>query len=403
MKDLTLSSQRVLIAGLNVTVQQRNGKWYGPTPHWRILELFHNNIRGCCFGAIQMQEGAGRSICDYALDQSLEILPLNEGPYSELGRFKEEPRLYTRLLRAIAQSDYVHIRLPSWAGLAAWRCTEWLGKPYWLSIHGDWEQILSTYVQNTRATLPQIYYRFNRHLVKRSLTRAIANARCTFVIGKVLENRLIPPSVSSVVFHDSTHLASEVWSPRRVCTTNTTQLLFVGEITKAKGVHILLQAAKLLSQQGHHLCLTFVGIGPEISVLQEQKIPRIEINIKGWVQQGAEFDTLFRNADALVLPSVTEGVPRVIIEAMVRATPIIATKVGEIPEILGNGRRGWLANVNDTESLAFSIKEFLTDENSRMAKVTEASLYVKTYDKSYWSEVIRSNIEKINPKLVHAN
>ncbi len=117
--------------------------------------------------------------------------------------------------------------------------------------------------------------------------------------------------------------------------------------------------------------------------------------MKGWVAQGASFDKLFLESDALVLPSLTEGVPRVIIEAMVRATPVIGTRVGDIPEMLGEGSRGWLVPPSDSNALVEAIDNFITCKSEREAKVRDSVEHVKKYDKFYWAELIKNGLGNI--------
>lgn len=393
-------SKNVLIVGLNAIVQQQASRWLGPKPHWKIMELFYEGLRSYRFGAIQVYPGIGRTFCDYTLDNALEIIPLNDSPYARVGRIKEAPRIYARLLRAIASSDYVYIRFPSWVGLAAWRCVRWLDKPYWISLHGDWEQILGMYEYSANTALERIYYRTSRLYVQRSLRNIMAHARSTFFIGQSLCQRFVQKNVPSIAYHDTTHLATDVWELRRICAKQELTLLFVGEISKAKGVDILVGAATTLAKQGYRLRLIFVGRGPELDMLQQQQISNVMIELKGWVSQGEALDRLFLEADALVLPSLTEGVPRVIVEAMVRATPVIATTVGDIPDLLGDGRRGWLVEPGDADSLARAIEEFVASEHTRMDRVAEATQYVKNHDKVYWKRVIRLALEKVDSGLV---
>ena len=395
-------AKKVLVAGLNVVVQQSSQTWYGPTPHWKILELFYKSLQSCQFGAIQVDRRMGRSVCDYALDRSLDIVPLNEGPYARIGRLRETPRIYSRLLRTVAESDYVYIRFPSWVGLTAWRCARWLGKPYWISVHGDWERILSTYVNGAETLSERIFYQLSRMHAANALKNAIAHARSAFFVGYTLRDRLLQDGTPSIVYHDATHTAAEVWSPRRTCTQQKLTLLFVGELSKAKGVDVLMRAAEILARKGYQLRLVFVGLGPEKDTLQRQKIAGVEIELKGWVAQGQAFDQLFLNADALVLPSLTEGVPRVVVEAMVRATPVIATTVGDIPEMLGNGRRGWLVSPSNSDSLVKAVEELAGDARLRIAKTEDAIEYARMHDKTYWTQKIRGALEQMDAGLARS-
>lgn len=68
--------------------------------------------------------------------------------------------------------------------------------------------------------------------------------------------------------------------------------------------------------------------------------------------------------DALVLPSHSEGLPRVVLEAGATATPVIATRVGGIPEVVEDGRSGLLYDPGNTIALAESIDRLFQDSDS---------------------------------------
>jgi glycosyltransferase involved in cell wall biosynthesis len=394
------AAKKVFITGVSVAVQRQGTGWYGPAPHWKILEIFYSNLRQYYFGALQVFGSSGRTGYDFALPDSLEFVILNDAPYARLGRIKESPRLYSRLLRAVAASDYVYVRLPSWSGLAAWRCARWLGKPYWVSLHGDWPQILQTYVGNAHTLPLRLYYQFNQWQVERTLQKVLARAKGAFFVGQALYEHLRPDHVPSVAYQDVAHFADEVWKPQAKSRAGPVTLVFVGEVTRAKGIDVLIQALGQLADRKLQVRLIVVGRGAETAALLKQTIPGVEIDVKGWVAHGEDFDNLFRQSDALILPSRTEGVPRVVIEAMVRATPVIATRVGGVPDLLGMGSRGWLIDVDDPAGIATAVQELVSDESQRMMKVQEATSYVTVHDKTYWTEVVGAQLGQIDPDLI---
>jgi len=81
----------------------------------------------------------------------------------------------------------------------------------------------------------------------------------------------------------------------------------------------------------------------------------------------------YREADVFVLPSVSEGTPKVIPEAMAKALPIVATRVGGIPEMVTNGREGILVNPKDTAGLARALQRLAQDKELKR-KMSQASI-----------------------------
>jgi glycosyltransferase involved in cell wall biosynthesis len=132
-------------------------------------------------------------------------------------------------------------------------------------------------------------------------------------------------------------------------------LLFVGRLRIRKGVEVLLEAL----QSGMRLLIAGDG---EHRVALERKAaelggnPRVRflgrcdaVRVRG----------LLRNAAALVVPSVYEGMPLVILEAMESEVPVVASRVSGIPEVVEDGRTGWLVPPEDPCALAAALTEVL--------------------------------------------
>ena len=166
-------------------------------------------------------------------------------------------------------------------------------------------------------------------------------------------------------------------------------MLFVGELTEAKGVTVLVRALAKLKQAGIPASARFVGEGPLLEWLRREAGELgVDLQAPGWVPHGPAFDRLFQEADLLVLPSYTEGVPRVLVEAMIRATPVLATPVGDVPALLGDGTRGWLTPVGDEERLAGALREMATNPGEAERRVASASEFVRRHDADHWRAVI---------------
>jgi glycosyltransferase involved in cell wall biosynthesis len=136
----------------------------------------------------------------------------------------------------------------------------------------------------------------------------------------------------------------------------------VGNLVPVKGIDLLLRACAALRSGGQNVQLNIVGEGPlKWNLIEQTKSLGIEESVKwhGSIAQ-AELPNWYRAADLLVLPSRSEGVPNVLLEATGCNTPWVATRVGGIPEIghLGSNR---LVSTEAPDELAAAIRSMLTD------------------------------------------
>lgn len=136
-------------------------------------------------------------------------------------------------------------------------------------------------------------------------------------------------------------------------------LLFVGNLWKVKGIAFLIQAVQQLAQPD--LDLYVVGDGDLRERLTKQAADaglQSACNFAG-LQPHDRIPLWLSAADCLVLPSLSEGLPTILCEAMLCKTPIVATDVGGVSEIVRNRITGLLVPPGDRAALANAIREQL--------------------------------------------
>ncbi|MFA0783568.1 glycosyltransferase family 4 protein [Fervidibacter sacchari] len=138
-------------------------------------------------------------------------------------------------------------------------------------------------------------------------------------------------------------------------------LLYVGRLVAVKGLDLLLDAFAQLTQKWRDVELLLIGDGAEREALKHQATAlgiRDKVHFVG--AQPHERIVLWMNAgDVFCLPSRKEGFGAVLIEALACGTPVVATSVGGIPEIVTDGRVGRLVRSRDPKELAACIEEVL--------------------------------------------
>ena len=166
-------------------------------------------------------------------------------------------------------------------------------------------------------------------------------------------------------------------------------VLYLGWLEAFKGPTYLASAFLELWASHPELRLVFCGDGSERSVLEEllsEPMASGRVVFAGWVG-GETKRRAFFEADCLVLPSLREGAPNSLIEAMAVGLPVIATEVGAIPEILGFGRRGVLVPPGDPRALAVAIKGLLLNRVASRNVASEARKHVlATHDSEVTSK-----------------
>jgi len=139
-------------------------------------------------------------------------------------------------------------------------------------------------------------------------------------------------------------------------------VIFVGRLSAEKGVAALLDAWRRISDAGK---LVVIGDGPLAGLVREEAGRCRSITYLGKRPLSEVYEFMGR-ARALVCPSICyEGLPRGIIEALCRGTPVIASDLGSMPELVSDRVTGWLVPPGDAAVLACQIREALASKEAQ--------------------------------------
>jgi len=149
--------------------------------------------------------------------------------------------------------------------------------------------------------------------------------------------------------------------------------VFIGVLEAYKGVDVLLRAWEAVVQRIPDATLVVIGGGREEA--------RLRASITGSVFEDSvhfqspvprhQLPAHIDNAWCLVLPSRSEGLPRVVLEAMARARAVVATRVGGLAELVADGRNGWSVDPDDPVALAKRLVQVLSDRDAAVAMGNE--------------------------------
>jgi teichuronic acid biosynthesis glycosyltransferase TuaC len=140
-------------------------------------------------------------------------------------------------------------------------------------------------------------------------------------------------------------------------------LIFVGHLTRSKGIFELADCHANLLSAFPDLHLIVVGDGPERETFAGLASSRGMDNVVHLVgrQQPEEIPQFLSAADLFIFPSHYEGLPNALLEAMACSLPVVATRTGGIPEAVQDGENGLLADRMDTASLTSAVRVLIED------------------------------------------
>lgn len=166
---------------------------------------------------------------------------------------------------------------------------------------------------------------------------------------------------------------------------NFDTLLFIGQLIREKGCHVLIRAMKLISEKIPTIKLIIAGEGSEEDELKKLvKTLSLEKNIRfiGKLSR-MKLNNLYRTITCTVVPSLMpDNFPTVCLESISAGRPVIGSATGGIPEIIEDGQTGLLAKPNNHIELANKIIHFLSDKKAivRMSEHAHSSSTQYSFD-----------------------
>ena len=232
-----------------------------------------------------------------------------------------------------------------------------------IDLHGDWTVTPSLYLNPRLNSIARIYDALGNAVSKAVLRYSdVIRTISDYLIAK-LPRTFSKPTITFPAYTDI-ELFLEMDNNSLVLSPplrNNRYILYVGMLIYLKGIHVLLESMAKVVTQFPNQQLFIVGDGEyreELERLVHELKLENNIVFLGHLEQRLLREYL-RNCLVMVLPSFTEGLPRVVAEAMACEKPVIATAVGGIPELIKDGENGFLVQPKDTEALAERILYFI--------------------------------------------
>lgn len=180
---------------------------------------------------------------------------------------------------------------------------------------------------------------------------------------------------------------------------NETRLLYLGNISKAKGVWEIIKSLDYLAKgSGDRIKLTLAGEGKELNSLQQySEENNLNVEFPGFVRQENKAQA-FQKAHLYVFPSVHgEGMPNSVLEAMAFGLPVITTRVGGIPDFFEEGKMGLFLENRNPEHIAEKVQYLL----NRPRLMKQMSEYNYNYAKEhFYASKVARRLEDIIESVV---
>lgn len=230
----------------------------------------------------------------------------------------------------------------------------------------------------------KLYNRLDR-LSLRLADRIIAVSEALkqeLIAGGIKEKRVVV--ITNAVMADARgDASSETAALKRLsinCNDNEFLIGYAGRLSKEKGVEHLIEAAAILISGGLPMKIVIIGDGPEKGILMDMARSRgIEDKITFTGFQN-DVESWLTCLNAFVLPSLTEGTPMALLEAMACGLPCVASAVGGVPDVIENWKDGVLVQPGKAKELAEALEKIYNGKPLRQSISQEA---VRTINARY--------------------
>lgn len=261
-------------------------------------------------------------------------------------RFPGDPRTVVALGALVRRPEVHVVQTHGYkANVLGRLVTTALRRPWIAFLHGEtWEN------KKVRA-----YYALERLAVRRAdCIVVVSHAMARAVVGQGI------PSAKVQVVHNACLIGPEgnapAWSPEAPPVIGV-----IGRLSPEKGVDLALRVHHIVARRLPDARLFVIGEGPARASLERQA-EQLGIGPSVcWLGYRDDLAEVYRQLAVLLIPSRSEGLPNVALEAMAYGIPVVATSVGGLPEVVTDGENGFLAPPDDAATLAQGILRILED------------------------------------------
>jgi colanic acid/amylovoran biosynthesis glycosyltransferase len=258
------------------------------------------------------------------------------------------------LLRTLrGRADLLHAHFGTNSATVAMLCTELGGPPFSVTVHG-----------------PEEFERAEGiHLREKVARAAFVVAISDFCRSQIC--RFVPLSQWPKVVVVRCGVDDAFLAPAPAPLPDAPELLWVGRLAPEKGIPVLIDACRQLHAARVPFRLSLVGGGPLLHWLRREIADAglgEHVVLLGWATS-AQIRAHLDRSRGLVVASFAEGLPVVLMEALARARPAVATRIAAIPELVVPGETGWLVPAGRADLLADAMRSLLQTPRTELERL----------------------------------
>jgi glycosyltransferase involved in cell wall biosynthesis len=236
-------------------------------------------------------------------------------------------------------------------------------KPILFTVHSSVsEDVKATKINSFYSILMKLQAPISYRLEKQHLQRATKVTSISSPVADVLKKY---PGCPKDIEISSNGVNADFFTPDPNHNRSERIVLTVGRLAPGKGLEELIQAASEIHQKDKTIQFLIVGDGPHKPVLRKM-ISDFHLDdcvrLIGHISDLSQLLEFYRKAKIFIMPSHHEGLPTVVLEAMASGCPVIATKVGGIPDIIIQGENGVMVKPGSSTQLSESIMSIIYDD-----------------------------------------
>ena len=381
-RKITHPALDLIVGVCGNAIVQRNGQWYIHHSFGRIIDLMAQRVKVICYHG-PIATGAAAEACDFELRQHNVIINPWGTWCNSLQALKRADQLLRYYWKLTETCDVLFIRgsMPllwtvHWlARFRNKRVVHWLtGNP--LAVMKGKRRGYSAAVHAAGIFYAWIDQMLTRLAIRVSEASVLVNG-CE--LADIFKTRRTYAIVSTSIMED------DFWVRHDTCIGDTIRILFVGFIRPEKGIEYLLRALPLVkADRPVHAAIVgsyaqFPMEYQRLNMIIEELGIQHKVRWEGYASFGKELFSQIDRSDILVLPSLSEGTPRVLVESRSRSLPVVSTSVGGIPSSVRDGEDGLLVPPKDPVSLAQAINRLVFDGELRRKIIKQGRERVSNY------------------------